>query len=159
VTVVEGLERVLKRGVPEEVAQVVTRRHQAEGVDLRCGVAIASLADAGGKAVIHLADGEMIEADLVLVGIGAMPNVALAEQAGIRIENGIAVDERLRTSAPHIFAAGDCCSFPLAIYGGRRVRLESWRNAQKQGTLAAANMLDHDEAVSPCPGSGRISTT
>jgi 3-phenylpropionate/trans-cinnamate dioxygenase ferredoxin reductase subunit len=93
----------------------------------------------------------MIEADLVLVGIGAMPNVALAEQAGIRIENGIAVDERLRTSAPHIFAAGDCCSFPLAIYGGRRVRLESWRNAQEQGTLAAANMLDHDEAVSAVP--------
>jgi 3-phenylpropionate/trans-cinnamate dioxygenase ferredoxin reductase subunit len=151
VTVVEGLERVLKRGVPEEVAQVVTRRHQAEGVDLRCGVAIASLADAGGKAVIHLADGEMIEADLVLVGIGAMPNVALAEQAGIRIENGIAVDERLRSSAPDIFAAGDCCSFPLAIYGGRRVRLESWRNAQEQGTLAAANTLDHDEAVSAVP--------
>jgi 3-phenylpropionate/trans-cinnamate dioxygenase ferredoxin reductase subunit len=151
VTVVEGLERVLKRGVPEEVARVVTHRHQAEGVDLRCGVAIASLADAGGKAVIHLANGGMIKADLVLVGIGAMPNVALAEQAGIRIENGIAVDERLRSSAPDIFAAGDCCSFPLAIYGGRRVRLESWRNAQEQGTLAAANMLDHDEAVSAVP--------
>lgn len=151
VTVVEGLERVLKRGVPEEVAQVVTRRHQAEGVDLRCGVAIASLADEGGKAIIHLADGGMIEADLVLVGIGAMPNVALAERAGIRIENGIAVDEYLRTSAPDIFAAGDCCSFSLAIYDGRRVRLESWRNAQEQGTLAAANMLDHDEAVSAVP--------
>jgi 3-phenylpropionate/trans-cinnamate dioxygenase ferredoxin reductase subunit len=93
----------------------------------------------------------MIKADLVLVGIGAMPNVALAEQAGIRIENGIAVDERLRSSAPDIFAAGDCCSFPLAIYGGRRVRLESWRNAQEQGTLAAANILDHHEVVSAVP--------
>ena len=61
----------------------------------------------------------------------------MAESAGLTLDNGIAVDEFLQTSDPDIFAAGDCCSFPLAIYGGRRVRLESWRNAQDQGTLAA----------------------
>ena len=151
VILVEGLERVLKRGVPEEIAQLVAERHRTEGVDLRCGVSIESLTEQGGKAVIRLSNDEAIEADLALVGIGARPNVELAEAAGLAIDNGIAVDDRLHTSAPDIFAAGDCCSFPLAIYGGRRVRLESWRNAQEQGTLAAANMLGADEPVSTVP--------
>ncbi|UVD59410.1 FAD-dependent oxidoreductase (plasmid) [Rhizobium sp. Pop5] len=151
VTVVEGLERVLKRGVPEEIAHLLTKRHRAEGVDIRCGVSIAALTEEGGKAVIRLSTGEVMEADLALVGIGARPNVELAEKAGLAIDNGIAVDTYLRTSAADVFAAGDCCSFPLPIYGRRRVRLESWRNAQEQGTLAAANMLGLDEAVSSVP--------
>ncbi|OWV70522.1 ferredoxin reductase [Rhizobium sp. R634] len=151
VTVIEGLERVLKRGVPEEVAHLLTERHRAEGVDIRCGVSIEALIEEGGKAVIRLSAGEVIEADLALVGIGAWPNVEIAESAGLAIENGIAVDTYLQTSAPDVFAAGDCCSFPLPIYGGRRVRLESWRNAQEQGTLAAANMLGLDQAVSAVP--------
>lgn len=151
VTVIEGLERVLKRGVPEEIAHLLTERHRAEGVDVRCGVSIEALTEEGGKAVIRLSTGEIIEADLALVGIGARPNVEIAERAGLTIENGIAVDTYLQTSAPDVFAAGDCCSFPLSIYGGRRVRLESWRNAQEQGTLAAANMLGLDEAVSAVP--------
>ena len=151
VTVIEGLERVLKRGVPEEIAHLLTARHRAEGVDIRCGVSIKALTEEGGKAVIRLSAGEVIEADLALVGIGARPNVEIAEKAGLAIENGIAVNSYLHTSAPDVFAAGDCCSFPLSIYGGRRVRLESWRNAQEQGTLAAANMLGLDEAVSAVP--------
>ncbi|AJC82046.1 FAD dependent pyridine nucleotide-disulfide oxidoreductase protein (plasmid) [Rhizobium etli bv. phaseoli str. IE4803] len=151
VTVIEGLERVLKRGVPEEIAHLLTERHRAEGVNIRCGVSIEGLGEEGGKAVIRLSSGELIEADLALVGIGARPNVEISERAGLTIENGIAVDSYLRTSAPDVFAAGDCCSFPLPIYGGRRVRLESWRNAQEQGTLAAANMLGLDEAVSSVP--------
>lgn len=151
VVLIEGLERVLKRGVPEDVAHLVAERHRAEGVDLRCGVSIESLTERDGKAVIRLSNDEMIEADLALVGIGARPNTELAEAAGLVIDNGIAVDDRLRTSAADIFAAGDCCSFPLAIYAGRRVRLESWRNAQEQGTLAAANMLGADEPVSAVP--------
>ena len=151
VTVIEGLERVLKRGVPEEIAHLLTERHRAEGIDIRCGVSIESLTEGGGKALIRLSTGELIEADLALVGIGARPNVEIAERAGLAIENGIAVDAYLRTSVPDVFAAGDCCSFPLAIYDGRRVRLESWRNAQEQGTLAAANLLGFNEAVSAVP--------
>ncbi|PDT04841.1 ferredoxin reductase [Rhizobium chutanense] len=151
VTVIEGLERVLKRGVPEEIAHLLTERHRAEGVDLRCGVSIEALTAEGGKALIRLSGGEVIEADLALVGIGARPNVEIAERAGLTIDNGISVDPYLQTSAPDVFAAGDCCSFPLSIYGGRRVRLESWRNAQEQGTLAAANMLGLNEAVSSVP--------
>ncbi|MEZ2126677.1 MULTISPECIES: NAD(P)/FAD-dependent oxidoreductase [unclassified Sinorhizobium] len=141
VTVIEGLPRVLMRGVPEKIATVIAARHREEGVELRCGQAIAALEEGSQSAVVRLANGEVIAADLVLVGIGAIPNTALAERAGLAIENGIAVDERLQTSAPNIYAAGDCCSFPLALYSGRRVRLESWRNAQEQGALAAANML------------------
>ncbi|NKQ83581.1 NAD(P)/FAD-dependent oxidoreductase [Rhizobium ruizarguesonis] len=151
VTVIEGLERVLKRGVPEEIAHLITERHRAEGVDIRCGVSIEALTEETGKALIRLSTGEVIEADLVLVGIGARPNVEIAERAGLAIDNGIAVDTYLQTSAADVFAAGDCCSFPLPIYGGRRVRLESWRNAQEQGTLAAANMLGFNEAVSSVP--------
>ncbi|PDV86764.1 ferredoxin reductase [Rhizobium sp. H4] len=151
VTVIEGLERVLKRGVPEEIAHLLTERHRAEGVDIRCGVSIEALTAEGGKARIRLSSGEVIEADLALVGIGARPNVEIAQRAGLTIENGIAVDTYLRTSAPDVFAAGDCCSFPLPIYGDRRVRLESWRSAQEQGTLAAANMLGLDVAVSSVP--------
>ncbi|MBB3407506.1 3-phenylpropionate/trans-cinnamate dioxygenase ferredoxin reductase subunit [Rhizobium sp. BK316] len=151
VVLIEGLERVLKRGVPEDIAQLVAERHRAEGVDLRCGASIEALSEQEGKAVIRLSPDETIEADLALVGIGARPNVELAEAAGLVIDNGVAVDDRLRTSAPDIFAAGDCCSFPLDIYGGRRVRLESWRNAQEQGTLAAANMLGADTPISAVP--------
>jgi len=151
VTVLEGLERVLKRGVPEEVAGAICERHLLEGVDIRCGVAITAMAEEGSKAIIHLADSDTISADLVLVGIGATPNTELAARAGLQIDNGIAVDEFLRSSAPDVYAAGDCCSFPLAIYGGRRVRLESWRNAQEQGALAAANMMGLGEAVSAVP--------
>ncbi|MBY3222989.1 NAD(P)/FAD-dependent oxidoreductase [Rhizobium laguerreae] len=151
VTVIEGLERVLKRGVPEEIAHLLTERHRAEGVDIRCGVSIQALTEESGKVLILLSTGEVIEADLVLVGIGARPNVEIAERAGLAIDNGIAVNTYLQTSAPDVFAAGDCCSFPLPIYGGRRVRLESWRNAQEQGTLAAANMLGLNQAVSAVP--------
>ena len=151
VTVIEGLERVLKRGVPEEIAHLLAERHRAEGVDIRCGVSIESLTEGSGKALISLSGDEVMEADLALVGIGARPNIEIAERAGLAIENGIAVDATLQTSAPDVFAAGDCCSFPLAIYGGRRVRLESWRNAQEQGTLAAVNMLGFNEAISAVP--------
>ncbi|MBB5575889.1 NAD(P)/FAD-dependent oxidoreductase [Rhizobium paranaense] len=151
VTVIEGLPRVLKRGVPEAVAEVITQRHRDEGVAIHCGETIAVVEDGADGAIVRLAGGEEISADLVLIGIGAQPNVALAEKAGLAIENGIAVNERLATSAADIYAAGDCCSFPLALYGGRRVRLESWRNAQEQGTLAAANLLGEAASISAVP--------
>ena len=86
-----------------------------------------------------------------MIGIGAVPVTALAAEAGLAVDNGIAVDATLRTEDPDIFAAGDCCSFPLAIYGGRRVRLEAWRNAQQQGALAANNMLGANEAHAAVP--------
>ncbi|NRP72313.1 Anthranilate 1,2-dioxygenase system ferredoxin--NAD(+) reductase component [Ensifer psoraleae] len=151
VILVEGLPRVLSRGVPEEIAAVVAERHRREGVEIVCGAKIAALEEEGGRARVLFADGGGVSADLVIVGIGAVPNTELAEAAGLAIDNGIAVDERLSTSDPDIFAAGDCCSFPVSHYGGRRVRLEAWRNAQEQGTLVANNLIGGVEPVSSVP--------
>jgi 3-phenylpropionate/trans-cinnamate dioxygenase ferredoxin reductase subunit len=151
VIVLEAQPRVLMRGVPEEIASVVTERHRAGGADIRAGTGIASITDDADAVRVTLSDGTKLAADLLVVGIGAVPVTGLAESAGLAIENGIAVDRFLRTSDPDIFAAGDCCSFPLEIYGGRRVRLESWRNAQDQGTLAAKNMLGAEESISAVP--------
>ena len=151
VTLLEGLPRILSRGVPDEIAGVVAARHQAEGVEILCGVKIQSLEESRDDVKILLEDGRTIAADLVVVGIGAIPNVELARDAGLAIDNGIAVNEHLQTSVPDIFAAGDCCSFPLAHYDGRRLRLEAWRNAQDQGVLAAANLVGAGEAMSAVP--------
>ena len=151
VTVIEAQPRILMRGVPEEIAEVIAARHRGEGVTLSCGRGLKSIAEREGKVFIELTDGETLQADLAVIGIGAQPVTALAEAAGLALDNGIAVDATLATSDPDVFAAGDCCSFPLAIYGGRRVRLECWRNAGDQGALAAANMLGKGEAISSVP--------
>jgi len=151
VTVIEAQLRILMRGVPAEIAEIIRKAHEAEGVSIRAGQGIAAIAGEGAEVGITLADGQKIVADLMVIGIGAMPVTALATEAGLTIDNGIAVDDRLQTQDPDIFAAGDCCSFPLAIYGGRRVRLEAWRNAQEQGALAARNMLGADEAHAAVP--------
>jgi 3-phenylpropionate/trans-cinnamate dioxygenase ferredoxin reductase subunit len=151
VTVIEALPRILTRGVPEAVAQVVDARHRREGVTLACGKAVLALRETASGIEIALADGSSVAADLLVIGIGAVPLTDLARNAGLAIENGIAVDMQLRTSDPDVYAAGDCCSFPLAVYGGRRVRLESWRNAQDQGQLAARNMLGAEESASAVP--------
>ncbi|MBN9243481.1 MAG: FAD-dependent oxidoreductase [Mesorhizobium sp.] len=151
VIVIEAQPRILMRGVPAEIAAVVHAAHEAHGAKILCGAGIAAINDDGRKVRLTLADGRMIDADLAVIGIGAVPRTDLAEAAGLRIDNGIAVDAMLRTSDPAIFAAGDCCSFPLAVYGGRRVRLEAWRSALEQGTLAAKNMLGHEEPVSAVP--------
>ncbi len=150
-TVLEAQARILQRGVPAEIAAILHKAHADHGVRILCGQAIASMTETARGVAIRLADGGLVEADLVVVGIGAKPNIELAEAAGLAIDNGIAVDDRLRTSDPHIFAAGDCCSFPLALYGGRRVRLEAWRNALEQGPLAALNMLGRDQTHTAVP--------
>ena len=151
VTLVEGLPRILSRGVPEELAAVVAERHKAEGVEILCGVKIRGLEENREGATILLEDDSTIAADLIVVGIGAIPNIELARDAGLAIDNGIAVDACLRTSVPDIFAAGDCCSFPLSHYNNRRLRLEAWRNAQDQGQLAAANLLGAEETITAIP--------
>lgn len=151
VTVIEAQPRILMRGVPAEIAEIIHKAHETEGVAIRAGQGIASIDDDGAEVGITLADGRKVIADLTVIGIGAMPVTALAAESGLTIDNGIAVDEHLRTADPDIFAAGDCCSFPLAVYGGRRVRLEAWRNAQEQGALAAKNMLGADAAHAAVP--------
>jgi 3-phenylpropionate/trans-cinnamate dioxygenase ferredoxin reductase component len=141
VTVLEAAPRILMRGVPAPIAALIARRHEQAGVTFRTGIGITRIiSDSGAKRVV-LADGNAIDCDVIIAGIGAVPDTALAESTGLAIENGIRVDGRLATSDPDIFAAGDCCSFPHPLYGDRRVRLEAWRNALDQGALAARNML------------------
>jgi 3-phenylpropionate/trans-cinnamate dioxygenase ferredoxin reductase subunit len=151
VTVIEAEKRLLTRAVPAEIAAVLHEAHTKNGVDIRCGAAVTAIGDQGDGVSIALADGASIEADVCIIGIGAIPNTDLAERAGLAVENGIRVDERMATSDPYIFAAGDCCSFPLGVYAGRRVRLEAWRNAQDQGNLAARNMLGRQEDFAAIP--------
>jgi 3-phenylpropionate/trans-cinnamate dioxygenase ferredoxin reductase subunit len=141
VTVIESQERILKRGVPEPIAETITALHQGNGVVVRCGVAVLGLEADEQHVDISLSDGDTISADVLVVGIGAQPRTELAARAGLAIDNGVAVSERLETSVRDIYAAGDCCSFPHPLYGGRRLRLEAWRNAQDQGILAAANLM------------------
>lgn len=151
VILLEGMPRILSRGVPADVAEVVASRHAAEGVEIICNARVDELIAADDAVRIALSDGRVINADILVVGIGSLPNVELAADAGLLIDNGIAVDRRLRTSDPDIFAAGDCCSFPLYVYGDRRVRLESWRSAQEQALIAAANLLGAEEVVATVP--------
>lgn len=151
VTLIEVLPRILMRGVPEQLAAMLHQRHVDHGVTFHCGLGIGSISRNADGVAISLADGTAIETDILVVGIGAIPNTALAETASLAIENGIVVDSHLHTSDPDIFAAGDCCNFPLAVYDGRRVRLESWRSAQEQGALAAANMLDTKTPIGAVP--------
>ena len=151
VTLLEGLPRLLSRGVPAEIAEVVANRHREAGVEILYGVRVDQIAANDSKVSIALADGRTIVAELVVVGIGSIPNTELAEAAGLVTDNGIAVDKYLRTSDADIFAAGDCCSFPVEVYGGKRVRLESWRSAQEQGRIAAANILGAGEPIRAVP--------
>ena len=145
VTVVELAQQVMARVVPGELAEIMAARHVAEGVDLRCGVGVTAITHCGTGTRIHLGDGATVDGDVVVAGVGAVPNTELAMQANLAVDNGIAVDEHLQTSDPAIFAAGDCCSFPHPLYGGRRMRLEAWRNAQDQANHVAAQLLgDHE---------------
>ncbi|MEZ5931004.1 MAG: FAD-dependent oxidoreductase [Alphaproteobacteria bacterium] len=134
VTVIEAAPELMARAVPSEIARYVQSRHEDEGVALRTGVKVAS----ANAETITLDGGETLSFDVVVAGVGALPDTDLAEAAGLDVDNGIVVDGSFRTSASDVFAAGDCCNFP---WRGGRVRLESWRAAQDQGEHAACAML------------------
>jgi 3-phenylpropionate/trans-cinnamate dioxygenase ferredoxin reductase subunit len=147
VTLIEAQPRILMRGVPEEIAKVVHARHVEAGVSMEVGTALKAVETDG----VRLADGRKVTADIVIAGIGAAPEVALAKEAGLAVENGITCDETLRTSDPDIHAAGDCCSFPHRLFGNRRMRLEAWRNATDQANVATENMLGGSKAYMAVP--------
>lgn len=139
-TVIEVGPRLLTRAVPAPMAELIKTKHERSGVRIETGAIVERIDALEGQSKVVLSDGRTHLADLVVVGIGAVPNVEVAQVAGLAVHNGIAVDEMLATSDPYIFAAGDCCSFPHRLYG-ERIRLEAWRNAQRQGAAAASNML------------------
>lgn len=151
VTVIELAPRLLARAVPADLAAIVAARHAAEGVAILTGTGIERIEPGEGGRVLVLSSGERIACDGIVAGVGALPETDLAARAGLAIDNGVAVDERLATTDPDIFAAGDCCSFPHALYDGRRLRLEAWRNAQDQGKAAASGMLGGTEPYAAVP--------
>ena len=143
VTVLEMEGRVMSRVVAPEMSAFYTAEHRAHGVDIRLGEQVEAFEGDNRVAAVRTADGSRYPADLVIVGIGILPNTELAAAAGIACENGIAVDEHCRTSDPQVFAIGDCTSHPSPRYG-RRIRLESVDNAFEQAKTAAANMCGRE---------------
>ncbi len=151
VTALEALALPLVRVLGPRIAQVFADLHTEHGVDLRLGVTVEEI-DAGrdGAATVRLKDGTRFEADAVLVGIGAIPNTGLAQDAGLEVLDGIVVDAGLRTSDPDVFAAGDVANthYPLL---DRHLRVEHWANALNQPTTAAASMLGQDAQYDELP--------
>ena len=138
VTLVEMGDRILQRVAAPETSDFFRKLHREHGVDIREGVGLERLLGAGTVSGARLTDGSEIEVDMVIAGVGIVPATDLAEAAGITIDNGIATDAQGRTSVPHVWAAGDCTSFP---YRGGRIRLESVPNAIDQAEVVAQNMM------------------
>jgi 3-phenylpropionate/trans-cinnamate dioxygenase ferredoxin reductase subunit len=151
VTIIEVAPRILMRGVPAELAALLEARHRAAGVKFKIGVGIKRIESSPAGHTIIMADGDIFKCAAYIVGIGAIPEIALATSCGLAIGNGIRADHNLATSDQDIFAAGDCCSFPHPIFGGRRIRLEAWSNAQEQGLHVARSMLGICEAYQEVP--------
>jgi 3-phenylpropionate/trans-cinnamate dioxygenase ferredoxin reductase subunit len=140
VTVLEALPRLMSRVVAPIISEFYQELHSSRGVKILCGAAVSEIAGSGGKVrAVVLRDGPRYPADLVLVGIGVVPNVELARDAGLRISNGIAVDENLQTDDENIFAIGDCAEHPC-VFAGARIRLESVQNAADQAQCVAATI-------------------
>jgi 3-phenylpropionate/trans-cinnamate dioxygenase ferredoxin reductase subunit len=127
-----------------EAAPTFDELHRSHGVDLRYRTTAVEIAGRQGAVTgVMLSDGALIDADMIIVGIGVAPRTELAAAAGLKIDNGIVVDEHLRTSDPDIFAAGDIAQ-TYSPRLGRHIRVEHWANARRQGAVAAKSMLDQD---------------
>ncbi|MER0443385.1 FAD-dependent oxidoreductase [Streptomyces sp. Edi4] len=141
VTVVESEPRVLSRALTAQMSAWLAGRHRDRGVRLLLGREVRGLrADACGRVeALELDGGERVPADLVVIGVGVLPNSELAAEAGLVVGDGIIVDQRLRTSDPAVYAIGDCARFP-SPHLGRSVRLESVQNASDQARCVAAGI-------------------
>jgi 3-phenylpropionate/trans-cinnamate dioxygenase ferredoxin reductase subunit len=137
VTLLEALPRVLARVAGEELSAFYEKEHRDHGVDLRTGVAVEALEGEGRVSGVRLADGTLIPADAVIVGIGIVPAVGPLIAAGAAGGNGVDVDEYCRTSLPDIYAIGDCAAFACEYAGGRVMRVESVQNANDMATCVA----------------------
>lgn len=150
VTVLEAAPRVMARVASPVLSQVMQHFHESHGITIRTGEQASAILGDDRVTGVVCADRNVIEADIVLVGIGGRPNTALAEAAGLGVSNGVVVDENGRTSDPAIYAAGDCTNFPSALYGAR-LRLESVQNAVDQAKAVAASIVGKPEPYDPVP--------
>ena len=145
VTVLEYASLPLQRVLGDELAQYFAELHRRNGVDLRTSVSVTEIVGTDGRVSAVRVDDESFPADMVIVGVGISPNAEIASAVGLAVDNGVTVDERLRTSDPTIFAAGDVANARNTALGAN-IRVEHWDNAIRQGQLAAKSMLG--EAVS-----------
>ncbi|MDF1691837.1 MAG: FAD-dependent oxidoreductase [Zhongshania sp.] len=150
VTVIEAMSRVLQRVTAPEVSAFYTRIHTEEGVDIRTEAGVDAITGEQHVEGVRLADGSTIPADLVIIGVGVLPNVELAETAGLTVDNGIVVDEFATTNDSDIFAAGDCSNHYNPIYK-RQLRLESVQNATDQAKIAAKAICGKPEVYRALP--------
>jgi len=151
VTVLEARERLMPRVMPPAMSDFFLRLHADHGVRILCDSGVREIAgDAGQVRSVICADGTSLPADCVIVGVGVVPNVELAQECGLACDNGIVVDERARTSDPAIVAAGDCANHPNRYFGGR-ARLESVQNATDQARVAAATLVGRDTVYDAVP--------
>ena len=150
VTVLEMADRVMSRVVSPEVSTFYQEQHTAHGVKLLMSTGLGSIVGNERVAAVTTDNGRNIPADVVVIGVGIMPNTELAAAASLDIDNGIVVDVRCRTADEHIYAVGDCTFHPNAIYE-RSVRLESVHNALEQAKTAAANICGEDVEYSQVP--------
>lgn len=148
VTVLEMAPRILQRVAAPETSDAIRALHQAHGVKILEATGLERIEGTSRVEGVSLSDGRRLAADFVIAGIGILPDTALAEAAGLEIENGIRTDAQGRTSDPHIWAAGDCASFP---WRGAQLRLESVQNAIDQAELVAENMLGAGKDYAPVP--------
>jgi 3-phenylpropionate/trans-cinnamate dioxygenase ferredoxin reductase component len=139
VVLVETASRLCARALPDDIAAFLHRQHQERGVEIRLNASVAQFGGKKGCMFATLTNGESIEADVAVVGIGVVPNSELAGEAGLRTDNGIVVDASGCTSDESIYAAGDVASQPDVA--GRYIRQESWSNAQNQAIAAAKALL------------------
>ena len=149
VTVIEMAERIMQRVAARETSNYFRQLHGSHGVEIMEGAEMIRLVESGGRACgAELASGEIIDADLVLIGIGGSPNIELAQAANLECDTGIRVDGACRSSDPYIYAAGDCTSFER---NGRQIRLESVQNAADQGDLVARVIAGEDVSYTALP--------
>lgn len=148
VTLIEAAPRILGRVAAPETADAVRQMHVENGVRILESVGLTRLTGEGRVQGAELADGQVLDVDFAIVGIGIIPGIELAQAAGVTLDNGIAVDAQGRSSDPSIWAAGDCASFE---YRGARIRLESVQNAIDQAEMVAGNMLGAGQDYEPMP--------
>lgn len=151
VTVVEAMQRLCERTVPPEISAYLCRLHASHGTAVVLGAGVEKVSSgAGSTLAVMLSDGRELDCDIVVVGIGLIPNDEIAREAGLACDGGVVVDAQCRTCDPDIFAAGDVASWHCA-WAGRRMRLESWQNAQEQGIAAAQSALGMPVDHQPLP--------
>jgi len=150
VSVIELEDRVMSRVVSPQLSDFYQHEHSSHGVKLLLSTGITEFSGDGQVTTIDLSNGDQIAADLVVIGIGVVPNTELASDAGLDVDNGIVVDNQCQTSDPDIFAVGDCTQHPNDILG-YRVRLESVHNAVEQAKTAASNICGEESSYAQVP--------